>query len=49
MLNTEMSSLNGSRQHSFVEADLAAVDRTVTPWVFIVGHRQMYRCVVGGG
>ena len=42
MLNTEMSSLTGSRQHAFVDRDLAAVDRAVTPWVFIVGHRQMY-------
>lgn len=41
MLNTEMSSLNGSRQFDFVAADLAAVNRSLTPWVFVVGHRQM--------
>jgi hypothetical protein len=41
-VNTEMSSLNASRQHQFLEADLAAVDRSKTPWVFIHGHRQMY-------
>ena len=41
-LNTEMASTNGSRQFAFVDADLAAVDRTATPWVFVFGHRQMY-------
>lgn len=42
MMNTEKSSAVGSRQHTFMDADLAAVDRTVTPWVFVFGHRQMY-------
>ena len=42
MLHTEMSSRVGSRQHSFVAADLAAVDRSLTPWVLVFGHRQMY-------
>lgn len=42
MINTEMPSLNGSRQFQFLEADLAAVDRSKTPWVFVHGHRQMY-------
>ena len=42
MLNTEMSSANGSRQHQFVANDLSSVDRAVTPWVFVFGHRQMY-------
>ena len=42
MLHTEMSSRAGSRQHAFVEADLAAVDRSITPWVLVFGHRQMY-------
>jgi hypothetical protein len=42
MVNTEMSSKNGSRQHAFVDADLAAVDRSITPWVLVFGHRQMY-------
>jgi len=42
VLNTEMPSSNGSRQFSFVEADLAAVDRRLTPWVVVLGHRQMY-------
>ena len=42
MLNTEKSSLNASRQYTFIENDLAAVDRARTPWVFVLGHRQMY-------
>ena len=41
-LNTEMNSSTGSRQYEFVAADLAAVNRTLTPWVFVFGHRQMY-------
>jgi len=42
MLNTEMSSHTNSRQHQFVENDLKNVNRTMTPWVFVFGHRQMY-------
>ena len=42
MLHTEMSSAKSSRQHAFVAADLAAVNRTRTPWVIVAGHRQMY-------
>ena len=42
MLNTEMSSKNGSRQWTFVQRDLAQVNRLRTPWVLVFGHRQMY-------
>ena len=42
MLHTEVSSAAGSRQFRFVDADLAAVDRNRTPWVVVLGHRQMY-------
>ena len=42
MTHTEMSSDSGSRQLQFIDADLAAVDRSVTPWVVVFGHRQMY-------
>jgi hypothetical protein len=42
MMHTEMSSKTGSRQHDFVSADLAKVDRAATPWVVVLGHRQMY-------
>lgn len=42
MLNTEMSSRNSSRQWSFVQNDLAQVNRSRTPWLLVFGHRQMY-------
>ena len=42
VMNTELSSRFGSRQHAFFAADLAAVDRKATPWVLFLGHRQMY-------
>lgn len=42
MVHTELSSRTASRQHTFVAADLAAVDRSRTPWVIVMGHRQMY-------
>lgn len=42
MLHTEHASSVGTRQHAFAAADLAAVNRTRTPWVLVVGHRQMY-------
>ena len=29
-------------QYAFMDADLAAVDRTVTPWVIVFGHRSIY-------
>lgn len=32
----------GSPQHDFISADLAAVDRTKTPWVVVGGHRPIY-------
>lgn len=41
MLHTEMSSGTSSRQYAFAAADLAAVDRTRTPWVAVFGHRQV--------
>jgi hypothetical protein len=34
--------LAGSEQHAWVLSDLAAVDRSVTPWVVVGGHRPMY-------
>jgi len=32
----------GSPQHRWLEATLAAVDRSVTPWVLSTAHRSMY-------
>ncbi|PWY97638.1 Metallo-dependent phosphatase [Testicularia cyperi] len=36
-----------NQQLKFLEADLASVDRTVTPWVVAMGHRPWYS--TGGG
>lgn len=42
MLDTEMAIAPGSSQFAWLEADLTAVDRAVTPWVILMGHRPMY-------
>mmetsp|Transcript_9968 Transcript_9968/g.25719 ORF Transcript_9968/g.25719 Transcript_9968/m.25719 type:complete len:325 (+) Transcript_9968:4423-5397(+) len=44
MLTTEWDLFEGSDQHAWLEADLDAVDRKVTPWVIVTGHRQLYSC-----
>lgn len=31
-----------AEQDAFLEADLSAVDRAVTPWVIVFGHRSIY-------
>ena len=30
------------RQYSWLENDLASVNRSITPWVVVYGHRPMY-------
>ena len=30
------------QQNDFLEADLASVDRDITPWVIVAGHRPWY-------
>jgi len=35
-----------AQQYAWLEADLAAVDRTVTPWIITMAHRPLYWCVV---
>ena len=35
----------GSPQHAWLEADLAAVDRSITPWVILGGHRPVSSCL----
>ena len=30
------------RQYSWLQNDLAGVDRSLTPWVVVYGHRPMY-------
>ena len=32
----------GSPQYNFVLADLAAVNRTATPWLFVMHHAPIY-------
>ncbi|XP_065181064.1 uncharacterized protein LOC135811750 [Sycon ciliatum] len=41
-LSTEHDFYPGSDMHKFLVADLDAVNRTRTPWVFVMGHRPMY-------
>lgn len=44
VMSTEHFFGPGSQQHLWLEADLAAVNRSRTPWLLLVGHRW-----VGGG
>ena len=37
-------SVLGGSESQWLAADLAAVDRTKTPWVFVVHHRPFYTC-----
>ncbi|KAA0153600.1 hypothetical protein FNF29_02988 [Cafeteria roenbergensis] len=41
-MGTEHDFRTGSPQHAWIEADLKAVDRSVTPWILFGGHRPMY-------
>jgi len=43
---TETSLEPGSKQYLWLEEDLKSVDRELTPWIIITGHRSMY---VSGG
>ena len=40
-MDTEEPYSPGSPQYNFIEAELAAADRTVTPWLFLVLHRPI--------
>nr|AIG56424.1 secreted protein [Achlya hypogyna] len=42
VVSSEHDFNTGSRMRQWLEADLAAVDRTKTPWVFFHVHRPMY-------
>jgi hypothetical protein len=44
MMNTEFDLSAGSDQFVWIEEDLSSVDRSVTPWVLVAGHRQLYSC-----
>lgn len=39
MLSTEHDMLPGSDQYNWLQDDLESVDRSVTPWVIVGGHR----------
>lgn len=42
VLSTEFSLFNNSAQQDWLKSDLANVDRTMTPWIVVYGHRPMY-------
>ena len=49
MMDSEHDWQYGSNQHAWLEANLAAVNRTKTPWVVVTSHRPIYTtelCVV---
>jgi acid phosphatase type 7 len=41
-MSTEHDWTPGSAQYDWLVNDLASVNRTVTPWVVLTGHRMMY-------
>ncbi|KAL9182584.1 hypothetical protein ACHAXT_013236 [Thalassiosira profunda] len=46
VLSTEHDMADGSPQHTWLEKDLAAVNRTVTPWIVVEMHRPLYHSEV---
>ncbi|DBB10212.1 TPA: hypothetical protein ACH3X3_001785 [Trebouxia sp. C0006] len=46
---TELDFSPGSPQYLFITTDLAAVNRSVTPWVVVNGHRPIYTTSTSGG
>ncbi|KAG0567486.1 hypothetical protein KC19_7G138400 [Ceratodon purpureus] len=42
IMSTEHNWTAGSEQYNWLQADLAAVNRTVTPWIIFMGHRPAY-------
>ncbi|CAM9725507.1 unnamed protein product, partial [Chrysoparadoxa australica] len=49
VMSTEHDYQPGSEQYSFLQQDLEAVDRSVTPWIVFTGHRPMYVDSTGMG
>jgi len=41
VFSTEHDFTKGSRQYAWLEKDLQSVDRSITPWLILVGHRPM--------
>lgn len=48
MLSSEHDLRDGSTQWRWLQSDLAAVNRTRTPWLVVGLHRPLYSSVVGG-
>jgi acid phosphatase len=46
--NTGPFGNTATQQLDFLEADLASVDRAVTPWIIVGGHRPWYTTGTGG-
>lgn len=42
VMSTEHNWTRGSEQYSWLQEDLASVNRTITPWIVFTGHRPMY-------
>lgn len=42
VLSSEHNMTVGSRQYAWLEKDLIAVNRFITPWVVVEMHRPMY-------
>ena len=42
MMSTEHNFTQGSQQYEWMEQDLKNVNRSLTPWVVMAGHRAMY-------
>ena len=42
VLSSEHDWTRGSQQYTWLEADLASVNRTTTPWLVLATHRMMY-------
>jgi len=40
--STEHDFRRTSPQYAWIEKDLRSVDRSVTPWIIVAGHREMY-------
>lgn len=47
--DTSTADLIANAQRTWLRADLTAVDRTMTPWVFVMHHSPMYTCATAHG
>lgn len=47
-MSSEHDFLVGSPQYSWIQADLAGVNRTQTPWLVLLSHRPFYTVSAGG-